>query len=84
MANALKIEREASKRIGRKNICGSASRLFFTLHCQQKRQQKCWKGAGSGSGGVELDSIVEFGIFSPENALGALDSDPRLQFKALV
>jgi hypothetical protein len=47
--------------------------------CQPKRQQKCWKSAGSGSGGVVLDSIVRFGIFSPENALEATDSDSRPQ-----
>jgi hypothetical protein len=50
-----------------------------SLHCQQKRQQRCWQGAGSGSRGVELDSIVKLAIFSLENALKATDSDLRLQ-----
>jgi len=49
------------------------------LPCQQKRQQRCWKGAALGIGGVELDSIAKPGIFRAENALEATDSDPRLQ-----
>jgi hypothetical protein len=58
--------------------------LDFSLnHCQQKRQQRCWKGAGPGSGGVELDSIVKSGIFDPENALKATDSDPRLHLQSV-
>ncbi len=46
--------------------------------CEQKRQQRCWKGAGSGSG-VVLDSIVKLGILRVENALEATDSDLRIQ-----
>lgn len=42
---------------------------------QQKRQQRCWKGAGL-SRGIELDSNVKMGIFRAENALEATDSDP--------
>jgi hypothetical protein len=40
-----------------------------------KRQQRCWEGAGSGSDGVDLDSIGKMGILSLENALEATDSD---------
>ena len=37
----------------------------------------CWKGAGSGSGGVVLDSSAKSGIFGAETTLEATDSDPR-------
>jgi hypothetical protein len=46
--------------------------------CQQKRQQRCWKGAGLGSGGVVLDSSAKSRIFRAETTLKATDSDPRL------
>ena len=52
--------------------------------CQQKRQQRCWKGAGSGSGGVVLDSSAKSSIFSAETKLEATDSDPRLQAQVLI
>ena len=52
---------------------------FESSHCQQKRQQRCWQSAGSGSGGVVLYSSAKWGIFSAETTLEATDSDPRLQ-----
>src|ERR1700688_1121475 len=45
-----------------------APRADRPSHCQQKRQQRCWKGAGSGSRGVGLGSIGKIGIFRAENA----------------
>jgi len=50
----------------------------FFVDCQQKRQQRCWKSAGTGSGGVVLDSSAKSGIFSAETTLEATDSDLRL------
>jgi threonine dehydrogenase-like Zn-dependent dehydrogenase len=43
--------------------------LRVQAHCQQKRQQRRWSGAGLGSRGVELDSIAKLAIFRAENAL---------------
>jgi len=37
------------------------------------------KGVGKELGGVVLDSLAKLGIFSPENAPKATDSDLRLQ-----
>ena len=57
--------------------------LVPSLHCQQKRQQRCWKGAGSGSRGVVLDSSAKWGSFSAETTLEATDSDPPSKLQPL-
>ena len=43
-------------------------------HCQQERQQWCWKSVGPDSGGAVLDSSAELSIFTPETTLEAIDS----------
>src|SRR5947199_10680054 len=51
---------------------------FFGLHCQQKRQQRCWKSAELGSDRVGL-THRQNGHFSLETTLKATVSDSRLQ-----
>ena len=46
---------------------------FF--YCQQKRQQRCSKSAGSGSGSVVLDSAAKASIFNAETTLKATEAD---------